>query len=424
MKNIKVLAAAVSAAIAVGCLAEEVQSLVEEPQVIQRKDKRTISLEVPPCIQAEKFTLSFDKDHWTLEAKVSNTTFADLANFAMQKCWNEHLAGKLGRGKQTELTDSDVKLAEFCIEVHARFLDTISFAMLDDLTKHSSAIMQVYTQTLSLGDSSPFLSRSMEPDSPQAEDGMSCTYPDLTSRFLNGQSPLRVCIKDWGEKFQREKPKEWDWIMIFGGVFGQKKDVDFDAVRKDRKNWAPKHNARTIETAEAWSVMETLANRYLKSLNSMYRKIEECAANLDLEDRETLERVQRIIQGKGACVQECNRRFRGVLYDMPLAFYCLRGYAGAYAHWHWHGDNEEAMYKAAKYMVIGIRGVSMIANAGSFYSIDAYNSTVAFLKNKLSPAEFDTLLSETKMYHVDMRTKDYEDSNPTDRLLPVNAKKK
>ena len=421
MKSIKILAAAVLAAIAVGGQAEDVQPLAEEPHTSQQTEEMSNSL-----FKDDKFNLSFDKvrGKWTVKANVPNTTFADLANFAMQKCWNEYLARKLDRGGKTTLTDSDVKLVEFCIEVHARFLDTISFAMLDDLTKQSSVIMQNYVRILGRSDSSPYLSKSLEAEPPQAEDAMSCTYPELSRRFLKGQSPLRVSIKQWGEKFQREEPDEWDWIMIFGGVFGQKKDVDFGAFRKKCKNWLPRHNARTIETAEAWSVMETLANRYLKSLNRIYRQVEECAANLGLEDRKTLERAQLIIQGNGACVQECNRRFRGALYDMPLAFYSLRGYAGAYTNWHWHGDNDEEMYKAAKYMVIGIRGVSMIVNAGSFYSIDAYNSTVSFLKNKLGADEFDTLLSETKMYHVDMRTKDYEDNNPTDRLLPDKTKKK
>ena len=44
----------------------------------------------------------------------------------------------------------------------------------------------------------------------------------------------------------------------------------------------------------------------------------------------------------------------------------------------------------------------MISNARSLYSVHAYNSTVSLLKNKLSDAEFQTLLTDTKMYHVDI----------------------
>lgn len=104
---------------------------------------------------------------------------------------------------------------------------------------------------------------------------------------------------------------------------------------------------------------------------------------------------------------------------MPLTFYALRGYAGAYANWHWYGDNEEAMYDAAKYMVMGIRGVEMISNARSLYSIHAYNSTVSFLKNKLSEAEFSTLLTDTKMYHVDIS----KDAAGENNLTPATAGK-
>lgn len=381
-------------------------------------------------VQDDNFDLYFDEDpdKCTFKPRRSGATLADLANFAMQTCWTRRLSRKFGVGSGEQLTDNDVKLAEFCLDVHFMFLDTLSVAMLNDLTQDDKIVRDYCGSKSPLR--GPYQNRDLRPvDKLDKEIDPICD--DLKEHFLKSKdSPIRNCIRDWGEKFQAENAQEVNWLSVYSGIYNQMPSVDLDKIRENHKSWLwmprivgttrdvkievsrqqPDNGVATVETAEAWAVMESMTRRYLDSLNSIYETIRKHQACLSLEDHMSLERAQSIIRKKGANVRAYNRFFRGALYDMPLTFYSLRGYAGVYANWHWYGDDEEAMFDAAKYMVMGIRGVKMIENARSLYSVHAYNSTVSLLKNKLSEAEFKTLLTDTKMYHVDI-SDDPIDSN-------------
>lgn len=376
-------------------------------------------------IQDDNFILYFDEnpDKCTFHPKRQGVTLADLANFAMQTCWSKRLSRKFEAGRVEPLSDNDVKLAEFCLDTHFMFLDTLSVAMLNDLTK-SGQIVQDYLANKS-SYRKPYQDIDhvqADPTSTKLDKDIDAIYNELKLNFLaSNDSPIRNCIRDWGRKFEAENARDSNWASVYSGIYNQMPSVDLDKIKGEHKSWLwmpkivqdyegreipvaqqPGNGVATVETAEAWAVMESMTRRYLDSLNSIYGSIRKHQANLSLDDRVSLEKSQNIIRKKGANVNAYNRFFRGALYDMPLTFYSLRGYAGVYANWHWHGDNEEAMYDAAKYMVMGIRGVEMISNARSLYSVHAYNSTVSLLKNKLSEAEFQTLLTDTKMYHVDI----------------------
>jgi len=370
-------------------------------------------------------------------------TLADLANFAMQTCWSKRLSQRFGKGRGEPLADNDVKLAEFCLDTHFMFLDTLSVAMLNDLTQNDQIVRDYFINKSSYREPHRNLDfRPAEPTPSKLDKDIDATYNELKMNFLSSKdSPVRNSIRDWGQKFESENAQEANWLSVYSGIYNQMPSVDIDKIRDEHKSWLwmpqivsdyegreiavtqqPQNGARTVETAEAWWVMESMTRRYLDSLNSIYKTILNHQSNLSLEDRASLEKSQYIVQKKGANVGAYNRFFRGALYDMPLTFYALRGYAGAYENWHWHGDNEEAMFDAAKYMVMGIRGVDMISNARSPYSIHAYNSTVTFLKDKLSKDEFQTLLTDTKMYHVDISS-DATDSNKCVEYSNESSKK-
>ena len=392
-------------------------------------------------VQDDNFVLYFDEnpDKCTFHAKRPGATLADLANFAMQTCWAKRLSRKFAMGNGTPLTDNDVKLAEFCLDTHFMFLDTLSVAMLNDLTQNDKIVRDYFENKSSYRNperNSDF--RPAEPTPTKLDNEIDSTYNELKENFLSSDSPLRNGIREWGRKFESENAQEVNWLSVYSGIYNQMPSVDIDNIKDNYKSWLwmpkivsdnegreisvsqqPNGGVGTVETAEAWSVMEGMTRRYLDSLNGIYGAIRKHHSNLALEDHGSLEKSQYLMQKKGANVNAYNRFFRGALYDMPLTFYALRGYAGAYANWHWHGDNEEAMYDAAKYMVMGIRGVEMISNARSLYSIHAYNSTVSFLKNKLSEAEFATLLTDTKMYHVDIS----KDATGENNLTPATAGK-
>lgn len=392
------------------------------------------------CVQDDNFVLYFDEnpDKCTFHAKRQGATLGDLANFAMQTCWAKRLSRKFGVGPCSPLTDNDVKLAEFCLDTHFMFLDTLSVAMLNDLTQNDKIVRDYFESKSSYGKPNPDL-HADESAPTKLDSEIDSAYNDLKMKFLySTDAPLRNAIRDWGRKFESENAQEANWLSVYSGIYNQMPSVDLDKVKDDYKSWLwmpkivsdnegrgisvspqPDKGLATVETAEAWSNMERLSRRYLDSLNSIYGTILKHHSNLALEDSGALEKSQGLLQKKGANVNAYNRFFRGALYDMPLTFYALRGYAGAYENWHWHGDDEEAMYDAAKYMVMGIRGVEMISNARSLYSIHAYNSTVSFLKNKLSEAEFATLLTDTKMYHVDISN----DAAGENKLTPATADK-
>lgn len=392
-------------------------------------------------VQDDNFVLYFDEnpDKCTFHAKRPGVTLADLANFAMQTCWAKRLSRTFAADNVVPLTDNDVKLAEFCLDTHFMFLDTLSVAMLNDLTQNDKIVRDYFENKSSYRN--PYQNSDLRPVESvptKLDNEIDSTYNELKENFLSSDSPLRNGIRDWGRKFESENAQEVNWLSVYSGIYNQMPSVDINNIRDNYKSWLwmpkivsdnegreitvshqPNDGVGTVETAEAWSVMEGMTRRYLDSLNGIYGAIRKHHSNLSLEDRGSLEKSQYLMQKKGANVNAYNRFFRGALYDMPLTFYALRGYAGAYANWHWHGDDEEAMYDAAKYMVMGIRGVEMISNARSLYSIHAYNSTVSFLKNKLSEAEFATLLTDTKMYHVDISQKATDKNN----LTPATAGK-
>ena len=411
------------AVIVAGCVTEKEPPVQTGATKGGEEAQEVVSVLERESIQDENFVLYFDEDpeKCTFHPKRKGTTLADLANFAMQTCWAKRLSRKFGEGPSVPLTDNDVKLANFCLDTHFMFLDTLSVAMLNDLTQ-SDKIVQDYTSVKSPNKDLNSDFESDEDSSSKLDRQIEATYNELKENFLTStDSALRNCIRNWGRKFEAENAQEANWLSVYSGIYNQMPSVDIEKVKAEHKSWLwmprivaeyeeqvldaaeqPASGIPTVETAEAWAVMASMTRRYVDSLNSIYGQIEKFHSDLGNTDTRSLEKVQSIMDKKGLNVRSYNRFFGGALYDMPLTFYALRGYAGAYENWHWHGDNEEGMYDAAKFMVMGIRGIEMISNAKSLYSVNAYNSTVSFLKNKLSEAEFQTLLTDTKMYHVDL----------------------
>ena len=435
-KSVKIAAATTVAALMVGCetppkpVAEESGDVQDVVLVLERES-----------IQDDNFILYFDEnpDKCTFHAKRPGATLADLANFAMQTCWAKRLSRKFSTtGNGEPLTDNDVKLAQFCLDTHFMFLDTLSVAMLNDLTQNDKIVQDYFMNKSSYRSPTPNPDVNPVESAPTKLDNeIDSTYNDLKANFLMSKdSPIRNSIREWGKRFESENAQESNWLSVYSGIYNQMPSVDIEKVEAETKSWLwmprivsdnegreiavtqlPDNGVATVETAEAWAVMESMTRRYLNSLNSIYGTIRKHNSDLSLADRESLEKSQNIMQKNGANVNAYNRFFRGALYDMPLSFYALRGYAGAYENWHWYGDDEEAMFDAAKYMVMGIRGVEMISNARSLYSIHAYNSTVSFLKSKLGPEEFQELLTDTKMYHVDISN----DAEGENKLTPAQA---
>lgn len=390
-------------------------------------------------IQDDNFVLYFDEnpDKCTFYAKRRAVTLADLANFAMQTCWAKRLSRKFAAGSREQLTDNDIKLAEFCLDTHFMFIDTLSVAVLNDLTQDGDLVKDykenksVYRNKIK----SDF--GQADPKQSKLDSEIDTTYNELKENFLGSKdSPIRNSIREWGSKFMSENVKSNNWKLVYAGIYNQMPRVEIDAIEDNVEDWLwmpeivkdsqgrkmdtpnqPRNGMATVETSEAWSVMESITRRYLNSLNNIYGAICKRHSDLSLEDRGSFDKSQFLMQKKGRNVNAYNRFFKCAIYDMPLTFYSLRGYAGAYENWHWHGDNEEKMYDAAKYMVMGIRGVEMISNAKSMYSINAYNSTVEFLKDKLSEAEFQTLLTDTKMYHVEIN----DDASGENKLTQYGA---
>ena len=436
MNSIKCTVAWVAVGLLAGCWTEKPPVAPAEGDEVQEV---ALVLE-RESVQDDNFILYFDEnpDKCTFHPKRPGVTLADLANFAMQTCWAKRLSRKFGTGRGEPLTDNDVKLAEFCLDTHFMFLDTLSVAMLNDLTQNDKIVQDYLMNKSSYREPYQNLDlRPVEPPPTKLDKDIDSTYNDLKANFLmSNDSPIRNSIREWGKRFESENAQESNWLSVYSGIYNQMPSVDLDKIKEEHKSWLwmpkivkdyegreiavsqqPDNGVATIETAEAWAVMESMTRRYLNSLNSIYGTIRKHHSNLSLEDRGSLEKSQSIMQKKGANVNAYNRFFRGALYDMPLSFYALRGYAGAYSNWHWYGDDEEAMFDAAKYMVMGIRGVEMISNARSLYSIHAYNSTVTFLKNKLGPEEFQSLLTDTKMYHVDISN----EADGANKLTPYEA---
>lgn len=433
-KVLKFTAATVVAALVVGCETPP-KSVVDTEENGEVQD--VVLVLERESIQDDNFILYFDEnpDKCTFHTKCPGATIADLANFAMQTCWAKRLSHKFTVRNSEPLTDNDIKLAEFCLDTHFMFLDTLSVAMLNDLTQNDKIVQDYFMNKSSYRVPNPNPDISLIVSTPNKLDGeIDSIYNDLKVNFLlSTDSPIRNSIREWGKRFESENTQESNWLSVYSGIYNQMPSVDIEKVEDNPKSWLwmpkivcdnegreiavtqqPDNGVATVETAEAWAVMESMTRRYLNSLNSIYGTIRKYHSNLSLVDRGALEKSQSVMQKKGANVNAYNRFFRGALYDMPLSFYALRGYAGCYSNWHWYGDDEAAMFDAAKYMVMGIRGIEMISNARSLYSIHAYNSTVSFLKNKLSEAEFQTLLTDTKMYHVDINN----DTDGENKLTP------
>jgi len=420
MKTTPIIVCSILATFATSCTTQNIeQNSCKTQHEIQLRTEREL-------IQDENFVLYFDEDpdKCTFHEKHNEATMAQLANFAMQTCWQQKLAPKFGKGQKDKLTDNDVKLAEFCLDAHFMFLDTLTVAMLNDLTQNDAIVNEYVnvksSRRLKLNDS--MTHEQFERLKEEIDD----TYDTLKENFLCSTNiPLRNCIRNWGRSFAQENVQSANWVSVYSGIYNQMPCVDTDKLRDEYESWLwmpsvvaesgdatmldlsqPKNGVSTCEAAESWSVMEKSVRRYLDSMNDMYSSIEAKHANLSLDDSGVVEKCQRLMEKKGANVRAYNRYFRGALYDMPLTFYSCRGYAGVYQNAHWWNDDEEKMYEAAKYMVMGIRGIEMISNAQSPYAVDAYNQTVDYLKYKLSDAEFKTLQTNTKMYHVDIDRKD------------------
>lgn len=100
---------------------------------------------------------------------------------------------------------------------------------------------------------------------------------------------------------------------------------------------------------------------------------------------------------------------------LQMGAYAQRAYAEICAAKGFWNDDEELMMAAARRYVVAIRGIDMIQNAHSMYSVSAYTTVIEKLKNEFDEKEFKALCTQTKLYKVDI-VDDPMTTNPCSRL--------
>lgn len=371
------------------------------------------------CWSNDMFEYKVSDGERSFKCLSSQATLRDLANFAMNDCYNGYLANKI-KNKQP-ITEEDGILLSFILNAQLTTIDTFSVALLGDMT--SPGVLHGFI--VECQDRSDAFSRDMT--NPEILRQQSDAFTELKVKFIDDDTGVRAPMRTWGNGFQaidqqaiaevfqdlRKESKTadnshpWIWsshlIFCIGPV--PKNDIE-----KACKEYA----CDSVEGKAQWQAMRETLSVYKKELDALVADMGAYISSTEVADGKSRRIVEDALARTRNDYQGVERYFDYAVYDLPFSLLTYKARAkmkGCQGFW---DDDEEKMKEVWTDYANSISDKEMLLNIRTWYSASAYTELIRLFKNEMWEGDFKEFCEQTRLYKINSmgEGKDKNDIGP------------
>jgi hypothetical protein len=377
-----------------------------------------------------------DKDSGQFVQINPNATLNDLNNFAVTKCWNGYLKKKVENA--SVLSQEDVLLLDFCINVQLNMIDALGVALLGDLTEprlQHNFLFDMHEKTLDkVGDGNVW----------EIYEKLAEIIVKLKASFIVDNKGVRVPMKEWGRAYQSipnevvalvfkdvqensheartkngSRLREWWYRNGSTGLPQDPISTLFNEVRTDPLNKIEKevknHTLSAAYEGQAWQIVQKAVSPYLNELLQMWTMLS--CARAKTEDSQTRNYIDQIILGSEKDKQAVIQHLYHALYDLPFAIQTYKARAKLKECKGFWNDNEKEMKRVVADYTTAVSGDAMLKHIRTRYAVNGYVELIKYFRSQLSAREFREFIREVKLYDVEVDIgKNSGDSN---KISPI-----
>lgn len=349
-------------------------------------------------------------------------TLRDLANFAMNVCYNGYLADKIKSKKP--LTIEDGVLLTFILNAQLTTVDTFSVALLGDMTSpgllHSFIVQcKDHADSFSQDESNPEILR-------QQNDA----FTELKVNFLEETDGIRAPMRIWGDGFKaidqvviagvfqeirkgaiasdnsngntfRNHPWMWTTTLMLSGLSG---GVIMYALSPDEPNViesaCDKYERDSITGKEQWQAMRNALSTYTSELDRLMKDMRDYVVSDGVKDSASRRIVEDALASTSNDYQGIQKYLDYAIYDLPFALLTYKARARMKDCQGFFNDDEDKMKEVWVDYANAVSDKEMLRNVRTWYSASSYSELINLLKNEMWEKDFKAFCKETRLFKI------------------------
>lgn len=374
------------------------------------------------CWKNDLFEYKVSDGERSFKCLSKKATLRDLANFAMNDCYNGYLAEKIKRNEP--LTTEDGILLAFVLNAQLTTVDTFSVALLGDMTSPGA----LHNFVVQCKDRSDAFSRDLS--NPEILRQQNDTFTELKSNFLEESGGIRAPMRAWGAGFKSidqatiagvfqgirkesktadnsngntfvNHPWMWGWILLGGGVTGGSVMYMLSPDdANDIEEACDKYNRDSVTGKKQWQAMRQTLSTYTTELDRLITDLQRYVSSEGVKDGASRRIVENALANTRNDYQGAEMYFDYAVYDLPFTLLTYKARARMKDCQGFFNDDEEGMKEVWTDYAIAVSDKDMLLNIRTWYSASSYSELIRLLKKELWEGEFKEFCERTRLYKI------------------------
>ena len=385
------------------------------------------------CWRNDLFEYKVSDGERSFKSLSKNATLRDLANFAMNDCYNGYLADKIKNNKP--LSAEDGILLAFVLNAQLTTIDTFSVALLGDMT--SPGFLHGFI--VQCKDRSDAFNK--DEANPEILRQQNDAFTELKMHFLEESGGIRGPMRTWGAGFKSIDPtaiagvfqelrKEsktadnsngntfanhpWMWggIVLGGGLIGGSvmyslSPDDANAVEQN----CDKYDRDSVTGKDQWQAMRQTLSVYSDELDRLIEDMQKYVSSDGVKDGASRRIVEDALANTRNDYQGAEKYLAYAVYDLPFDLLTYKARAKMKKCQGFFNDDEERMKEVWADYAIAVSDKDMLRNVRTWYSASAYAELVRLLKKELWESDFKEFCEQTRLYKINDVKKGHEQND-------------
>lgn len=360
-------------------------------------------------------------------------TLRDLANFAMNDCYNGYLVEKIKGNKP--LTEEDGILLAFILNAQLTTVDTFSVALLGDMTSPGA----LHGFIVQCKDRSNAFSRDLS--NPEILRQQNDAFTELKLNFIEESSGIRAPMRLWGTGFKaidqaaiasvfqelrkesksadnsngsyiRNHPWIWGSSILFSGLIGGSLvySVSPDSFN-DIEKACDKYDRDSAVGNEQWQAMRQTLSIYTDELDRLVNDMQKYVSSEGVKDGASRRIVENVLANTRNDYQGAEKYLDYAIYDLPFALLTYKARARMKDCQGFFNDDEEKMKEVWTDYALAVSDKDMLRNLRTWYSASSYLELIRLLKKELWEGDFKEFCKQTRLYKINRVNKGKVENN-------------
>ena len=385
------------------------------------------------CWSNDLFEYKVSDGERSFKSLTKKATLRDLANFAMNDCYNGYLAEKIKNKKL--LTAEDGILLAFVLNAQLTTVDTFSVALLGDMT--SPGFLHGFI--VQCKDRSDAFSK--DEANPEILRQQNDAFTELKMNFLEEAGGIRAPMRAWGSGFKeidqeaiagvfqglrkesmnadnanggyiKNHPWIWGMSILLGGAIGGTVTyaISPDAANELEKS-CDKYSRDSVTGKEQWQAMRQTLSVYTDELDRMVSDLQGYVSSEGVKDGASRRMVEDVLANTRNDYQGAEKYLDYAVYDLPFDLLTYKARARMKDCQGFLNDDEEKMKEVWADYAIAVSDKDMLRNVRTWYSASSYSELIRILKKEMWESDFKEFCEQTRLFKINRVNKGKEEND-------------